>query len=197
MGRKVEFNLDPKVLMIIAAGVSLIITTGCMGMFDKDHDDDDNENIIPDQPVICTVDGLVDDMGNISIVLLDIDLYGYQGVDMRDVVMHITVTLKDGLAASCDLVYGSFGQIDSESYGIRELFDPNNTWDPDDTPAHYILGKDCILELEVNLTASAVPLPPDSTLEITLHVTTSSHETIDYFRTPSVYPANGTVSLED
>ncbi|MGA1820557.1 MAG: hypothetical protein ACMUHU_06070 [Thermoplasmatota archaeon] len=196
MGRKVAFQFDPKILAVLILGVSLIVTTGCLGSLDND-DDNTDEIIIPDHPQIVRAEGMVDEGGNISMVFLDVDLYGDRGVDMRDVVVHILATPNGGSAAECDLTYGSFDQMDPESYVVRELFDPNNTWDPEGTPGSHILGKECLLELEVNLTASGVPLPPDSTLEIILHVTTSAHETYDLFRTPSGYPATGTVLLED
>ena len=189
--------MDPKILSVIILGVSLIITTGCLGLFENDNDDDDDDNLIPDHPQIVTVEGIVDDEGNISLVLIDVDLYGDQGVDMRNIVMHIIATPSNGPAESCDLIYGPAGSIDDENYGVRELFDPNNTWNPEGTPASYIFGKECLLELQVNLTASAVPLPPDSTLEIVLAVTISGHDTYDHFRTPTAYPATGTVRLED
>lgn len=199
MGRKVSLNMVPRILAIIALGVSLIATAGCLGGSDNDdhHHHHTLQYPIGPIPQILVAKGLIDDEGNISVIFLDVELYGDDGIEMRDVVVYIRATPSDGPAECCDLIYGPVGSIDDENYGVRELFDPNNTWNPEGTPASYILGKDCLLELEVNLTASAVPLPPNSTLDILIHVTATGHQTYDLFRTPTAYPATGTVWLED
>jgi hypothetical protein len=148
--------------------------------------------------VIILAEGAVNDEGMMEMVHLFVDLYGAKGVDMRDVALHIIATPNGGTKVSQPLIFDS-NIIDPEetTYTIDEVADPLDQWDPEGTPAIFILGERSRLKININLTRSATALVPDSTLEIFIQVTTSGYQSYDYFRTPASYPVQGIVTLED
>jgi archaellin len=157
---------------------------------------DDAEKMVRSSPMIMIAEGTVTS-GNIDTVYLYIDLYGSEGVDMRNVVLHLVASPSSGNAKSADLTYNTVtpGTADSDNYGTEMIVDPLTQYDPTATPPRYILGDRARLKLTVTLTQSLATLPPDSTLEIWTHATTTANPRYDYFRTPSAYPNGGIVSL--
>jgi len=157
------------------------------------------EDLVQATPVIKIAEG---DLGTspstVSTIHLYLDLYGDQGVDMRKVVIHIVSTPNGGVADSqwvtFDPTQTSPGQ---DWFTVDEVLDPNGQWDPTGTPASYLLGKEARLRVNIDLGLSTTALGPDSELEIFIQVTTSGHQTYDYYRTPSSYPTGGIVLLED
>ncbi|MBN1540258.1 MAG: hypothetical protein JW939_08955 [Candidatus Thermoplasmatota archaeon] len=155
------------------------------------------QKLVESSPTIIIAEGELSASNTISVVHLYVNLYGSEGVDMRDVVIHILATPSGGTAVSGDVTLDTVGSADADSFTVDEIHDPLGSWDPTGTPASYILSQRAQLRIEINLGLAATALPPDSTLEFTIDVTTSGHETYDFYRTPASYPAGGVVSLED
>ncbi|MCU0798854.1 MAG: hypothetical protein MUC62_04200 [Candidatus Thermoplasmatota archaeon] len=157
----------------------------------------DAQKLVSSTPQIKIAEGTVAS-GTIGSIDLYLDLYGSDAVDMRNVVLHVLVTPNGGTGDSADLSYnlGNPGSATSAFYGTTEIIDPNNQYNPTGNPAIYLLGERARLKLNVNLALSASSLPPDSSIEIWVHTTTSGHQTYDYYETPSEYPSGGVVKLE-
>jgi flagellin FlaB len=157
---------------------------------------DDAQKMVRASPMIMIAEGTVTS-GNINQIALYIDLYGSEGVDMRDLVLHIVANPQTGNGVSTDLTFNTATPTtaNADNFGTDEILDPLNQYDPTATPPRYILGERARLVLTVSLTQALVNLPPSSTLEIFSHVTTSGNERYDYFRTPSAYPNGGVVTL--
>jgi flagellin FlaB len=157
------------------------------------------KNLVQSTPVIKIAEGdLMTTPTTVSRVYLYIDLYGNGGVKMTDVVLHILATPNGGIATTGDLKFDPTASNPGfDTYTVEEIIDPNGQWDPTGTPASYILGERARLKLTIDLGVSAIALGPDSVLEIFMQVTTSGHQTYDYYRTPASYPSGGIVLLED
>ncbi len=157
----------------------------------------DAQKLVSSTPQIKIAEGTVTS-GTIGSIDLYLDLYGSDAVDMRNVVLHVLVIPNGGTGDSADLSFnlGNPSSATSAFYGTTEIIDPNNQYNPTGNPAIYLLGERARLKLNVNLALSASALPPDSSIEIWVHTTSSGHQTYDYFETPSEYPSGGVVKLE-
>ncbi|MEA3559268.1 MAG: hypothetical protein U9R75_08455 [Candidatus Thermoplasmatota archaeon] len=158
------------------------------------------ERLVEATPVINIAEGNVDSAtGTIDELYLYIDLYGNDGVDMTDVTLHIIATPSGGNAMSADLRLdrNNVGTANDEFYACEGIIDPLGNWDPAGSPASFILGERARLKLTIDLDLAVTTLPPDSVFEVFMKVTTSGHQTYDYNKTPSSYPAGGIVVLED
>jgi archaellin len=158
----------------------------------------DAQKLVSSTPHITIAEGGVS-ANTINMIYLYIDLYGSDAVDMRTVVLHILATPNGGNAASDDLIFNSVlsTQSTSECYGTEEIVDFNGQYNPNSNPATYLLGERARLKLTINLgITTGNPLPPDSSIEIWVHTTSSGHQTYDYYETPSEYPSGGVVKLE-
>jgi hypothetical protein len=117
---------------------------------------------------------------------------------MRKVIVHIIATPNGGNAVSQPLIFDETQANPGATwFTVDGILDPNGQWDPAGTPASYLLGKEARLRVNIDLGLSTTALGPDSVLEIFMQVTTSGHQTYDYYRTPSSYPTGGIVLLED
>jgi len=155
------------------------------------------DKLVRSSPTIIIAEGDVSASNTIGTVYLYVNLYGSEGVDMRDVVIHVLATPSGGTGASADLTLTTVGSANNQFFTVTEIIDPLGSWDPTGTPASYILSQRAQLKITIDLGLAVTALPPDSTLAFTIDVTTSGHETYDFYRTPASYPTGGIVSLED
>jgi flagellin FlaB len=157
------------------------------------------ESLVEASPVIKIAEGdLMTSPATVSRIYLHIDLYGNDGVRMDDVIIHIIATPQGGNAVSESLELDPTGtNPGATTYIVDEIHDPLNQWDPTGTPASYILGERARLKVIIDLGLSTTALGPDSSLEIFMQVTTSGHQSYDYYKTPSSYPTGGVLLLED
>lgn len=186
-------------LILVAAIAAAVIISTAEELEEQAEDAGENaQDLVEATPVIMIAEGELN-AGNIETLYLYIDLYGSNGVDMNDVVLHLLVTPNGGTALSTDLKYNLADTTAAtfEYYGTEEVIDRNSQYEPNDpTNPTYILGESARLKLTVDLAACLVGLPEASVLEIWIHTTTSGHQTYDLFRTPSSYPTGGIVALE-
>ena len=157
------------------------------------------ERLVEASPVIKIAEGdLSTSPTTVSFVYLYLDLYGNEGVQMTDVVIHMLATPNGGTAVSQSLIFDPTATNPGATvYTVDEIIDPNGQWDPTGTPASYILGERARLRVNVDLGLSTSALGPDSALEIFIQVTSSGHQSYDYYRTPASYPSGGILLLED
>ncbi|MBN1391055.1 MAG: hypothetical protein JXA22_10490 [Candidatus Thermoplasmatota archaeon] len=185
-------------LILVAAIAAAVIIGTAEDLEEKAESASESaQKLVESSPTIIIAEGDISASNTISVVNLYINLYGGEGVDMRDVVIHILATPSGGNGVSGDVTLDTVGSADADSFAVVEIHDPLGSWDPTGTPASYILSRRAQLMIVINLGLAATSLPPDSTLEFTIDVTTSGHETYDSYRTPASYPAGGVVSLED
>ncbi|MDG6223966.1 MAG: hypothetical protein QCI82_00455 [Candidatus Thermoplasmatota archaeon] len=184
-------------LILVAAIAAAVIIATAEDLEEKAQSaKQDAVKLVRAAPMIMIAEGTVSGSNVVSIDLY-MDLYGSEGVDMRDLVLHILVTPTTGNAVSTDLTFNTASptQATAQFFATDEVLDPLNQYDPTATPPRYILGERARLVLTVDLSTALTALPPASTLEIYTHVTTSGHQRYDFFRTPSAYPTGGIVSL--
>ncbi|MGA1820471.1 MAG: archaellin/type IV pilin N-terminal domain-containing protein [Thermoplasmatota archaeon] len=185
-------------LILVAAIAAAVIIGTAEDLEEKAESASESaQRLVESTPTIIIAEGDITASNTISTVYLYVTLYGSEGVDMRDVIIHVLATPSGGSATSADLTLDTVGTADDENFIVTWFYDPLGAWDPTGTPASYILSQRAQLKLEINLGLAATALPPDSALEFTISVTTSGHETYDYYRTPASYPTGGLVSLED
>jgi len=190
-------------LILVAAIAAAVIISTAESLEEKaEAAKNDAERLVRSSPMIMIAEGTVDaTTGNIDQVDIYIDLYGSEGVDMRDVVLHVVATPSSGNAISDDLTFNTNtpGQATSAFFGTSVILDPLGQFNPSGTPPTFILGERARLKLTIDLSSSGinVPLPEASSLEIYTHVTTSGHERYDFYRTPSAFPSGGVVTLEE
>lgn len=191
------------IALILVAAIAAAVIIGTAENLEERAEDagESAENLVEATPVINIAEGDIDSAtGTIETVYFYIDLYGNDGVDMRDVVLHIITTPSGGTAESDDLILddNDVSSADDENYAVIPIVDPLQSWDPTGSPASFILSERARLRIEVDLDlADLSPLPPDSTLEVYMKVTTSGHQTYDHMKSPSSYPQGGIVVLED
>ncbi|OYT46388.1 hypothetical protein B6U90_01175 [Thermoplasmatales archaeon ex4484_6] len=159
----------------------------------------DAKNVVKQTPRILRAEGEVATSGNIDNVDIYLDYIGSEGVDMRNVVLHVIATPNGGTAARADLTQNlnPTTTATATTFGTTEIADPLNHWDPAGTPPRYILGETTQLRVRISLSSAATVLPPDSSLRIEITTTDSGGRTIDEWETPSAYPSGGWVLLED
>jgi archaellin len=184
-------------ILVAAIAAAVIIKTAEQLEEKAEVAGEDAQDLVRNTPMIILAEGTVNS-NSINSVDLYIDLYGSEGVDMNDVVLHVVAVPLSGNGVSVDLMFNSGAPTtaDVDNYGVTEVNDPLNQYDPTATPARFILGERTLLKLTINLNSALVNLPPNSSLEIWTHVTTSGHIRYDSFSTPSAYPNGGVIPLE-
>jgi len=187
------------IALILVAAIAAAVIIGTAENLEEKAESASNsaEKLVESTPTIIIAEGDITASNTISTVYLYITLYGSEGVDMRDVVIHILATPSGGNGVSNDLILTTVGTPNNQYFTAQKIIDPLGSWDPTGTPASYILSQRAQLKLTIDLGLAVTALPPDSTLEFTISVTTSGHETYDYYRTPASYPTGGIVALED
>jgi hypothetical protein len=163
---------------------------------DDDHDHEE-EHTVRSSIELITAEGEIGIQGNITKIHLYVNLYGSEGVDMRDVVLHIACDPNGGPSIMEHFLLETWDDPEEFGFTVEEIQDPLGAWDPEGTPASFVLSQRAQLKLTIDLEEDLVELPPDSTVEITVDHTSTGHETYDYLRTPSAYPSMGSVMLED
>ena len=183
-------------LIVLNAGfvVGYVIMTG-----DEDDKDDDNgaERLVPSVPEMIIAEGEIGIRGEISLIHLYIQLYGNEGIDMRDVVVKMNCIPSDGDPIVQMFLLQLQDTPRGPGFTVEDVHDPLGTWDPEGTPASFVLSQRAQLKLTFDLEKDLVALPPDSRIEILIQVTTTGFEIIEEFLTPTAYPSSGTVRLED
>ena len=184
-------------ILVAAIAAAVIIKTAEELEEQGEKVSDDASQLVSSTPQIKIAEGTVS-AGSVNSIDLYIDLYGSDAVDMRNVVLHLLATPNGGTADSVDISFnlGNPTSATTTFFGTVEVIDPNNQYNPTGNPATYLLGERARLKLTVNLALSLVTLPPDSSLEIWMHTTTSGHQTYDYYETPAEYPSGGVVKME-
>ncbi|MFO8050250.1 MAG: hypothetical protein R6V01_00945 [Thermoplasmatota archaeon] len=190
------------IALILVAAIAAAVIIGTAEDLEEraENAGESAENLVQASPVINIAEGNVDSAtGTVDEIYLYIDLYGNEAVDMRDVVIHMIVTPSGGSGQSDDLTLdpNDVTSADDENYACEEIVDPLNSWNPSGSPATFILSERARLKLTIDLDLSVTALPPASIFEVYMKVTTSGHQTYDYYRTPSSYPDGGIVVLED
>ncbi len=187
------------IALILVAAIAAAVIIGTAEQLEEQAEiaGSDASRLVRSAPDIIIAEGDISASNTITTAFLYLNLYGSQGIDMRDLVIHILATPSGGNAVAGDLTLDTTGAADADSFTVIEIHDPLGAWDPTGTPASFILGQRAQLRVEINLGLAATALPPDSTLEITMDVTTSGHETIEYLRTPASFPTGGRVSFVD
>lgn len=192
--------------IIIIIMTLFILSTGCLGSRGDDLEErpenhgDEGERLVEPTPIITIAEGEINsETGRIDMVILYIDLYGNEGVDMGDVALNIIAKPSGGNARSQDLNLdpANVRTPTANTYACEEVDDPLAGWEPTGSPASFILAERSKLKITIDLNISVVELPPDSSFEVYLTVTTSGHKTYDYYKTPSSYPVEGVILLED
>lgn len=157
-------------------------------------------DVVRQTPRTIRAEGEVNAASQIQDLEVYIDYIGSEGVNMENVVVHVVATQQGGQGDRADLTMNE-GQIDvatADFFGIEEIADPLDHFDPQDNPPRYILGETTQLKLLIDLSLCAVTLPPDSTLRIEITTTDSGGRTISIWETPTAYPQQGGwVILED
>jgi len=202
MGRKMR---GPDLLLTISIFSILIIINstfviGYVVLNKEDDDDNPHQHTHPrvrSMPEVIIAEGEIGMGGNISVIHLYIQLYGNNGIDMRDVVIHVICISSDSHSSSTDFLLEVVDDPGDPGFIVEEVYDPLGAWDPEGTPSSFILGQRAQLKLTFNIEEDLVTLPPDSIIEITFDVTSTGFETIEILRTPSSYPSAGTIKLED
>ncbi|MGA1848907.1 MAG: archaellin/type IV pilin N-terminal domain-containing protein [Thermoplasmatota archaeon] len=187
------------IALILVAAIAAAVIIGTAEDLEERAEDAGTsaENLVQATPQITIAEGTMNAAGLISTVVLNIDLYGTEGVNMQDVVIHVRATPNGGNAVSNDLTMDwTIAGGGATTFDVDEILDPNNQWNPAGTPATFILGQRAQLKITLDLSLCATPLPPDSVLELNMHVLTSGHTTYDLMRTPASYPTGGVVPFE-
>jgi len=188
------------IALILVAAIAAAVIIGTAEELEERAEDvsDDTQNMIRSPMMIIYAEGDVN-TGVIDTVYLYVELYGSEGLDMRDIVLHVVATPASGSAVSTDLTYDEDDptSADIDNFGVDIVNDPLSTYRPQDTPPSFIMGKKTTLKLEIDLGAgSLATLGPNSVLEITTIQSQSSNTPYDHFRTPTSYPNSGIVKLE-
>jgi flagellin FlaB len=187
------------IALILVAAIAAAVIIGTAEELEEQAEQvsDDTTQMIRGPVMIVYAEGDVNN-GVIDTVYLYVDLYGSEGIDMRDVVLHVVATPSSGNAVSHDLKFndGTPNNAGSDNFGTDVVNDPLQLYNPAGTPPTYILGKKAMLKLEIDLSAgSLTTLSPNSMLEIQTFVAESGHTPYDQYRTPSAYPLGGVVKL--
>lgn len=186
-------------LILVAAIAAAVIIGTAEELEERAQEvDEDSRDQLKQSPRVIRAEGEIAASGNIEDVFIYVDYIGRDGVDMRNIVIHILATPNTGVADFADLTYNlnSAQTADNDNFGTVEVVDLADTFDPTGTPPRYILGEQTQMRLQLDLQASAVALPPDSLLRIEITSTDSGGMTIDEWKTPSAYPTSGFVTLE-
>ncbi|MGA1821309.1 MAG: hypothetical protein ACMUIG_02135 [Thermoplasmatota archaeon] len=187
------------IALILVAAIAAAVIIGTAEDLEEQAEDvsDDTSKMIRGPVQIVYAEGMVNN-GVIDEVYLYVDLYGSEGIDMRDLLLHVIATPTTGNADSEDLKYndGDPTEPDPLFYGTDVVIDPLLLYNPAGTPPTYILGERAILKLTIDLDESLTTLGPGSELEIKTLLSESSHKPYDHYRTPSAYPLGGIVMLE-
>jgi len=188
------------IALILVAAIAAAVIIGTAEELEEQAETagQDAENLVEGKINLMYAEGTIDSVsGEIDEVDLYIDLYGSQGVDMRDIVLHVIATPADGTAVSDNLEYNEASPTTASAdyFGTEEISDPLDQYDP--TSGEYVLGERVKLYLTVDLGLSTTSLSEDSTLQVIIHVGTSGTVTNERMRTPSAYPTGGVVLLED
>jgi archaeal flagellin FlaB len=185
-------------LILVAAIASAVIIKTAEELEERAQESGQQaEEMVRNTPWITYAEGTVTS-GNINTVDIYMKLYGSEGVDMRDVLIHLVATPQGGTSSSADLILdsGSVTTADDDNFACVQVLDAQNTWDPTGTPARFLMGERTLLKITINLNSAVVNLPPSSTMEIWTTVTNSGHVRYDAFSTPSAYPIGGIVTLQ-
>lgn len=188
------------IALILVAAIAAAVIIGTAEDLEEQAQivSDDTVKMIRGPVQIIYAEGDVNN-GVIDTVYLYIDLYGSEGIDMRDLFMHVVATPSTGNAMSTDLLYNLGGPTTATGayYGTDVVLDPLTLYNPAGTPPTYILGERATLKLTIDLDGGTLTtLSPGSELEFKTIVTESSHLPYDHFRTPSAYPLGGVVMLD-
>lgn len=187
------------IALILVAAIAAAVIIGTAEDLEEQAQivSDDTVKMIRGPVQIIFAYGMVNN-GVIDEVYLYIDLYGSEGIDMRDLFMIVIATPATGNAISEDLKYHDSEPTEPDPlyYGTDIVIDPLSLYNPAGTPPSYILGERATLKLTIDLDESLTTLGPGSELEIKTIVTESSHLPYDHFRTPSAYPLGGVVKLD-
>ncbi len=185
-------------LILVAAIASAVIIKTAEELEEKAKAaGQDAQKMVRASPMIVIAEGNVLNQATIDKLYLYIDLYGSEGIDMRDLIVHIVANPPTGNGKSADLTFNTASPLSATAafFGTKMILDPLTQYDPTATPPRYILGDRARLMLTVDLTLALVNLPPASSLDIHSQVTTAGSERYDFFRTPSAYPNGGIVLL--
>jgi archaellin len=190
------------IALILVAAIAAAVIIGTAEDLEERAEEasDDAKTMIQQVPRIIRAQGTVAASGNIDVVDIYIDYIGNDGVDMRNVVVHVLATPNNGVATRADLTINiaNLGSADSQFFGVTEIADPLGHWDTTTSPPRYIIGEGTLLRLSLNLQSAASSLPPDSDLRIEITSSDSGSKTIDEWVTPAAYPqANSIVNLEN
>lgn len=185
-------------LILVAAIAAAVIIGTAEELEERAENAGENaERLVKSAPEIIIMEGQMSASNTVSTIHLYLNLYGSEGIDMRDLVIHILATPSGGNAFSGNVILDTTTAPSAGTYAVTKIYDPLGAWDPTGSPASYILSQRAQLRVEIDLSLAAVALPPDSQLELTLDVTSSGYETIEHARTPASYPTGGIVSFED
>lgn len=188
------------IALILVAAIAAAVIIGTAEELEEDAEgvSQDTRNMIRGPMMIMYAEGEVD-TGVIDTIYLYVSIYGSEGMDMRDLTLHIAATPASGNAVSHDLTYDDADptSADGDNFGVDVVNDPLNIYQPGGTPPSYILGRKATLKLEIALDAGTLTtLGPNSEFEVTTFQAESSNTPYDHFRTPSAYPSGGIVKLE-
>ncbi len=188
-------------LILVAAIAAAVIIGTAEDLEERSQEaTEDAKDVVKQTPRMIRAEGQVNAASQIQELEIYIDYIGSQGVDMRNVVMHLIVTQQGGQGAKADLVMNQqdISVVTATEFGIEVVSDPLDNFDETDNPPRYILGETTQLKLLVDLSLCAVTLPQDSSLRVELTTTDSGGRTTDIWETPSAYPQQGGwVILED
>lgn len=190
------------IALILVAAIAAAVIIGTAEDLEERAEEasGDARTMIQQVPRIIRAEGTVAASGNIDVVDIYIDFIGNDGVDMRNIVVHVVATPNNGVASRADLTINiaNLGSADSQFFGVTEIADPLGHWDTTASPPRYIIGEGTLLRLALNLQSAASSLPPDSDLRIEITSSDSGSKTIDEWVTPSAYPqTNSIVILEN
>jgi len=187
------------IALILVAAIAAAVIIGTAEELEEraESASESAKRLVQSTPEIIIKEGDLSASNTLDTLYLYVNLYGSEGIDMRDLVIHILTIPSGGNGATADLTLDASGTADVDSYTVEDIYDPFGAWDPQGTPASFILTQRAQLKIEINLGLATSALPPDSIIEITLDVTSSGYESIEHLRTPASYPPGGIVSLED
>jgi hypothetical protein len=189
------------IALILVAAIAAAVIIGTAEELEERAETvgDDAEKLVRSSPEIIIAEGELSASNTVSDIYLHINLYGSEGIDMRDLVIHVLVIPSGGNGVSEDLTLDPTPGASpaAKTYVVEEIYDPLSSWDPIGTPSSYILSQRAQLKIQIDLGLSLTALPPDSVIEITFDVTSSGHESYEKLRTPASYPAGGILSLDD
>jgi archaellin len=190
------------IALILVAAIAAAVIIGTAEDLEERGEEaaEDARDVVKQTPRMIRAEGQVNAASQIQTIEVYIDYIGSEGVDMSNVVVHVLATQQGGQGAKADLTLdeGAPDTADDDNYGIEEVADPLDHYDPDDNPPRFILGETTQLKLIIDLSLCAVTLPPDSDLRIEITTTDSGGRSISVWETPSAYPQqNGWVILQD